>query len=219
MKKIFAIIGIIIIIITGGLVYQNLFKRVKKASPNKGVNMTETLQNKKIVMVIAFKNFRDEEYYTPKKIFEKAGIEVKTASSQKGQAFGVDGGVAEIDYLVSEVNPADFDAVVFVGGPGCLQCLDNDNSYRLVEETVSQDRILGSICISPVILAKAGALKGRQATVWSSPLNRNPVKILQEYGAIYKKEPVVIDGKIITGNGPAAAKEFGETIVKALTEN
>jgi len=70
--------------------------------------------------------------------------------------------------------------------------------------------------ISPVILAKAGALKGKKATVWSSPLDRSPIKILEAQGAEFVDEKVVWDGNIITGNGPDAAREFGKTIADAL---
>jgi protease I len=171
----------------------------------------------KAVMVIAFKDFRDEEYFVPKEVLEDAGIEVKTASNQKGLARGADGGEIKVDLLVSEINPADFDAVVFIGGPGCLDNLDNENSYKIIKEMIAQGKVLASICISPVILAKAGVLQGKKATVWSSPMDRGPVKILEKNGADYQEESVVIDGKIVTGNGPSAAKEFGEAIKEFLT--
>jgi len=88
----------------------------------------------------------------------------------------------------------------------------------VARETISQNKVLASICISPVILAKAGVLKGKKATVWSSPMDRGPVKILQNNGAIYEDKPVVVDGKIITGNGPGAAEEFGQAIIEVLTK-
>ncbi|MBZ1345412.1 MAG: DJ-1/PfpI family protein [Candidatus Nealsonbacteria bacterium] len=172
----------------------------------------------------------------PKEILEGAGAEIKTASNsepasrrtkgekrffsstKKGTAIGADGGDTEVDFLVSEINLTEFDAVIFVGGPGCLKYLDNENSYKVAKEAVSQDKILASICISPVILAKAGILKGKKATVWSSPMDKSPVKILEENGTIYQNKPVVVDGKIITANGPAAVREFGQTIVEVLTK-
>jgi len=175
-------------------------------------------ENKKVAIVTAFKDFRDEEYFVPKEILEKAGVEVKTASNQKGTARGADGGEAKVDLLISEINPVEFDAVVFVGGPGCLDNLDNETSYKVIKETVAQGKVLASICISPVILAKAGVLQGKKATVWSSSMDRGPVKTLEENGADYQEESVVVDGKIITGNGPGAAKEFGQAIVEVLTK-
>lgn len=219
MKKNLLFIGIIVIlIIVGVFVYQNLIKKGKEISPKKEISMPEkTLENKKIAMIVAFRDFRDAEYFVPKEVVEAAGAEVKTASNKRGTAIGADGGEAEVDLLISEINPADFDAVVFVGGPGALENLDNEESYKLARETVSQGKVLASICISPVILAKAGVLKEKKATVWSSPLDKEPIKILEQNGAIYEDKPVVVDGKIITANGPAAAREFGEKIIELLT--
>jgi protease I len=176
------------------------------------------VKGKKVVMIIAFRDFRDAEYFVPKEILEKAGIEVKTASNKMGTAIGADGGDTNVDLLVSQINISDFDAIIFVGGPGCLDALDNEDSYKVAKEAVSQNKVLASICISPVILAKAGVLKGKKATVWSSPMDRGPVKILKENGAIYEDKSVVVDGKIITANGPGAAEEFARAIVKLLTE-
>ncbi len=176
-----------------------------------------TLSGKKVVMVIAFRNFRDAEYFVPKGILEKAGAEVKTASNKIGVAIGAEGGDVVVDFLISDLNPADFDAVIFVGGPGCLENLDNEDSYRIAKETAANNKVLAAICVSPVILAKAGVLQGKRATVWSSIMDKGPIKTLEEQGAIYIPRTVVIEGKIITGNGPAAANEFGEKIVEGLT--
>ena len=211
MKKNLIFIGIIVILIVAGIfIYKGLTKKEE-------ISMPENLVGKKIAMIIAFKDFRDEEYFVPKEILEKAGAEIKTVSNKMGTAIGADGGDVKVDLLVSEINPAEFAAVVFIGGSGCLENLDNESSYRVAQETVSQNRVLASICISPVILAKAGVLEGRKATVWSSVMDRSSVRILKDNGTIYQDEDVVVDGKIITGNGPAAAKEFGQAILEVLT--
>jgi len=216
MKKNLIFIGIIVILIAGWLlIFKNLTKVNKKEEK---ISMEEkVLANKKAAMIIAFKDFRDEEYFVPKEILEKAGAEVKTASNKIGTAIGADGGEVKVDLLVSEINPTDFYAIIFIGGPGCLKNLDDESSYRVAQETVSQNKVLASICISPVILAKAGVLEGKKATVWSSVMDRSPIKILQNNGAIYEDKRVVVEGKIITGNGPGAAEEFGQAIVEALT--
>lgn len=207
---------IVILITTGNLIYQNLIKKREEISLEKEIMPQKTLANKKAVMIIAFRDFRDEEYFVPREILEKARVEVKTASNKKGTAIGADGGEVNVDLLISEINPADFDAVIFVGGPGCLENLDNESSYKVARETVSQAKVLAAICISPVILAKAGVLEEKKATVWSSPLDKNPIKILESNGAIYQEKSVVIDGNIVTANGPSAAKEFGQKIFDLL---
>lgn len=172
---------------------------------------------KRIVIIIASKDFRDEEYFVSRGILEGAGFVVETASNKTSIAIGADGGEAQVDLLVLEIKVEDFDAVVFVGGPGCLKNLDNEDSYRVAREVAVKEKLLAAICISSVILAKAGVLKNKKATVWSAPMDKKGIEILKGNGAIYEDKPVVIDGRIITGNGPSAAQEFGRVIVGSLT--
>ena len=215
-KTIKLLVLIFLLITFGFLVYQVQLKKVTKKSEESYI-MSNTLENKKIAIVIAFRDFRDEEYFTPKAILEKAKAKIITVSNKSGTAIGADGGDVEVDLLLENLNPADFDAVVFIGGPGCLNNLDNEESYRIIKETVSQNKILASICISPVILARAGVLIGKRATVWSSIIDKSGVKTLQENGAIFENKSVVVDGKIITANGPAASKKFGEVLSEVLS--
>lgn len=168
-------------------------------------------------MIVAFRNFKDEEYFTPKKILEDAGAKVITVSSRKGKAIGVDGGDIDIDLTLEELETKNYDAVIFVGGGGAAAYADNAECCRVAKEIIASDKVLGAICIAPIILAKCGVLRGKKATVWSLPLDKWPIKILKENGAEYVDEDVVIDGKIITANGPASAEEFTKKIIGMLT--
>lgn len=192
--------------------------REKIPLQTKDSQFMENISGKKAVIIIASENFRDEEYFGSREVLENRGIELKTASNKAGIAKGTEGGEVKIDLLVSDIKAADFDAVVFIGGPGALQNLDNEFSYDLVRSAIEQKKIVAAICIAPVILAKAGALKGKEATVWSSPSDRSPIEILGRNGAKYVDKDVVADGKMITANGPSAAGSFGEKIAEALME-
>jgi len=216
MRKSLIFILVVAILIIGGLFF---VKNLKKAKEIKTPEKTEMPKGKekKAVMIIAFRDFRDAEYFVPKEILEKAGVEIKTASNKMGTAIGADGGDTNVDLLVSQINVADFDAIIFIGGPGCLTALDNEDSYRVARETVSRGKILASICISPVILAKSGVLKGKKVTVWND-WTKSQAKILEREGAIFEEKPVVVDGKIITANGPQAAEDFGKAILDLLTK-
>lgn len=175
------------------------------------------MQGKSIAVMISFRDFRDIEYFVPRAIFLAAGARVVTVSSQKGRAIGADGGDIRVDMLLEDMEPADFDAVVFIGGPGALKDLDNERSYEIARRTAKLGKVLGAICISPVILAKAGVLEGKKAAVWSGPLQKEPVRILKGRGAVYEEKPVVRDGKIVTGNGPGAARAFALSLIEVLT--
>ncbi len=171
---------------------------------------------KKIAFIIAFKNFRDEEYFIPKDIFLKAGFEVKTVSTEKGTAVGGSGGEAQVDMRFEEFDISQFDAVVFSGGPGAYKYIDDKQVWQIARDAVAQNKLLAAICIAPAILARAGVLEGKKATVWSNVMDRKPIQILKENGAEYQDKSLVQEGRIITANGPAAAQEFGEAIVQAL---
>lgn len=248
MKKILIILGTCgIIILVGFLAYKS-FSAIQhliqeKENPYLGdVNLTfsplpsdqnqnnndepgpqtiveKPLTEKSIVMIVAFRDFNDEEYFIPRQIFSAAGAKkVFTASTEKGTAIGSGGGEVLIDLLVKDINMADFDAVVFVGGGGALRYLDDGNSYRVAKEAVSQGKLVSAICIAPAVLAKAGVLEGKKATVWSSAMDKSAVKILTDNGAIYQEKDVVIDGNIITAKGPEAADPFGMAVIEALME-
>ncbi len=176
------------------------------------------LNNKKIAIVIAFRDFRDIEYFIPKDILVRAGAKIFNVSTQKGIAIGADGGEVQIDFTIEEFRAEDFDAVIFIGGSGMGKNLDNKSFHKIAKEIVESDKILGAICIAPAMLAKAGLLQGRRATVWSGPLDKSAIKMLQDGGAEYVNESVIADGKIVTASGPAAAKEFAEILVQLLTE-
>lgn len=168
---------------------------------------------KTVVMVIAQNEFRDDEFFPPKEILEKSGIKVKVASTALTEARGSLGGVYKPDLLLKDVKAGDFDAIVFVGGMGATQYLDDPLAHKLARDFLNSNKIVSAICIGPVILAKAGILKGKQATVIAPEADK-----LKEAGAVYTAKAVEKDGNIITGNGPGAAKEFAEALVKALKE-
>lgn len=229
MKKILLFGGIFVIIIGGFLLYQTLsnhqgFPKEEEIAqesdegiPEESTTTMEASEEKTIAVIIAFRSFRDAEYFVPKEVLETAGAKITTVSNQTGTAIGADGGETEVDLLLSELKVADFDAVVFIGGPRALEYLDNQESYKVAQETIGQGKILAAICIAPAILANAGVLEGKRATVWTSAMDKSAVKILEDNGAIYEDKPVVTDGKIVTGSGPAAAQEFGEAIKELLT--
>lgn len=171
-----------------------------------------------VLMAIAFKGFRDEEYLQPKKVLEQAGFSVNTTSTKMGMAEGTYGTTVVIDTDINKVDPNDYLALVFSGGEGMEKELDNPQFQKLAQDFVKAGKPVAAICIAPALLAKAGLLQGKKAAVWSSPLYKKSIKILKANGAIYEDKPVVRDGNIITANGPAAAQQFGEAIVNLLNK-
>ncbi len=171
------------------------------------------MEKKKFVLfVISAGNFRDEEYFEPKRILEAAGYKVVTASSDIGDFNGKLGGVAHVDFLFSEVYALDYDAMVIIGGSGIVALWDDWRIHELAKIFVEKELKVCAICSAPVILARAGILNGKRATCFEKDSHE-----LEHNGANYTGNTTEVDGNIITANGAEASREFGEVILKELS--
>ncbi|MBW2039836.1 MAG: DJ-1/PfpI family protein [Deltaproteobacteria bacterium] len=168
-------------------------------------------QGKRVLMVIAHNGFRDEELARPKALLEEAGYQVTIASSSLGEAKGMLGARAKPQILFKDVKVSDYEAVIFVGGIGAQEYWHDAAAHHLAQEAISQGKVLGAICIAPVILANAGVLQGKRATVWASEEGR-----LRKKGAKYTGKMVEVNGLIVTANGPKAAEAFGKEILRLM---
>ena len=101
--------------------------------------------------------------------------------------------------------------MTLVGGPGALEHLDRPEVHKLFREASELGKLIGAICISPVVLAHAGLLKGKKATVFPDGAAE-----LKKAGADHTAEDVVTDGKLVTADGPVAAKKYGRALVELL---
>jgi len=167
---------------------------------------------KKAVLIIASRNFRDEELFETKRQLEDANIETVIASTKTGIIKGTQGGKAEAAILINDISVLDYDAVIFVGGPGAKEYFDSSVALDITRQAKIKGKVIAAICIAPAVLANAGVLNGVKATSFSTEKYK-----LKKAGAEYTSADVERDGLIITANGPRAATEFGKTIADALT--
>ena len=169
---------------------------------------------KHVLFIVAVRGYQDIEYGTPKTMLEDAGYTVTTASAQTGQSSGKQGGITQATVALQDVNIQDYDAIVFVGGPGAVEYQQDTGAHRIISDSLEAEKILAAICIAPTILAYAGALQDKAATVWNGDGEQSAV--LENNGARFQDQPVVQDGAIITANGPDAAEAFAEAIIQQL---
>ena len=169
------------------------------------------LNGRKVLMIIASQQFRDEEYATPRKLLEQEGAQITVASSSLKPATGMLGLTVTADCLLKDADPKQYDAVIFVGGMGSTEYWDNPTAHQIARETFVQGKITSAICLAPMTLANAGLLKSKRATMWPSEAASFKTK-----GVLYTGKPVEQDGQLITGSGPEAAEQFGKAIIDAL---
>lgn len=170
---------------------------------------------KKVLLIIAQNGFQIKEYSDTRTELEAAGISVITASPKHAPALSHKDGEIMPDIALPEVKLSDYDGVFAIGGPGALESLDNEEAARIFREAQKLGNYpYGAICISPRILAKAGVLTGKHATGWDK--NNDLDSVFEKYGVVREDEPVVVDGVVITANGPLAAHDFGKKIAEMV---
>ena len=169
----------------------------------------------KILIAVAPEKYRDEELAEPLAAFQKAGIEFDIASTRRGTCTGMLGAKTIATLSFEDIDPKKYDGLVIVGGAGSQTHLWDDEMLPPIVKMFHQSgKVIGAICLAPVVLARAGILKGKKATYFESPASFREMKI---GGAVITNAPFVKDGRIITANGPAASKAFAEAVVQALT--
>jgi protease I len=169
------------------------------------------LANTNILIIIAPSNFRDEEYQEPRKILESAGANITVASKTKNTSTGTKGFKVTPDISIDKIKTPDYQAIIFIGGAGSREYFNDPNIHDIAKEANKNGILIGAICIAPVILANAGLLRGKRATVFPSE-----IESLKKKGAVYMTSLVEKDQNIITANGPEAAEEFGKVILASL---
>ena len=170
----------------------------------------------RVLMIISQKNFRDEELFETKAELEKEGITVDVASITTETAFGMLGKTATPDLAVQDANVDDYAAIVVIGGAGSPLLANHNEVIDLLQDAQRKGKLIASICLAGMVLAKAGVLKGKRATVWSSPAFQQSIKTLEAGGCKYVDKKIVEDVNLVTAFGPDQAKQFGKAIADKL---
>lgn len=163
---------------------------------------------KNALVIIASEGFQDVELKGVRDALLAAGFTVMLGSTGVGPCAGKFGSEELSEIALPDVEITDYDRIVFIGGPGARELWDDGDAIDIATDIVEAGKPLGAICIAPGILAKAGVLKGKKATIWNT--DGKQAEVLTNAGAVFTDEPVTRDGMILTGNGPEAAEEFGK---------
>ena len=116
-------------------------------------------------MLISQSDWRDEELLETQEELKKAGIVVDVAAEKLGISKGKFGSEINIDLKYNEIEANKYDAIIFIGGPGVFNYLHNNVWHGLANKFYSQGKLVAAICLSPAVLAFAGLLNGKKATV------------------------------------------------------
>lgn len=165
----------------------------------------------RVLMVVPPERSRDEELFDTRAALQAGGHHVVVASTHVGRCPGSRGGHVYAEVPLDAQRAADYEAIVFVGGGGSKLLWRDEDALRLAREAADGNKVLGAICLAPVILGNAGVLRGRKATVAGTE-----ARTIEMAGAAYTGPGVTVDGNIVTANGPKSATLFGQRLAGLL---
>jgi protease I len=183
-----------------------------------------------VLFVLASRGFSNPNFLNVRAELERAGIGWVVASSTtaaalpetiKGAPPG--GGPRAVpDIQLREVRSADFAAIIFCGGRGAIaeyagEGLHAAEARRVIREALEAKKHVAALENAPVVLADAGALRGVRATCsrWGTPMG-SYIQFLENAGAEWVDESVVVSGLIITARDVHAGQELGRVVAEQV---
>ena len=74
------------------------------------------LDGKKVLLVVPHTQFRDEEFFEPKKVLENEGAKVVVASTSVRTCHGMNGGSVASEVAIADTKADNYQALVLCGG-------------------------------------------------------------------------------------------------------
>ena len=164
------------------------------------------------VLVLVEQAYEDLELWYPKLRLEEAGMRVVVAGPERVRYLGKYGYPCMPDRTLDQVRAEEFDALVIPGGwaPDKLRRLPA--VLDLVRAFDRAQKPIAMICHAGWVPVSARILKGRQVTGVSAIRDD-----LENAGARFLDQSVVVDGHLISSRTPADLPDFCRALIAALT--
>lgn len=140
-------------------------------------------------------------------VLRRAGWDVVSAGLSGGIVTASRGVRLAPDAEWAHTDPEAFDGIVLPGGgPGAERLKADAKLTEAVRAMMKAGKLVAAICAAPTVLEVAGILSGRRATCYPDMQGRLT-------SAEVSTDRVVIDGNLITSQGPGTAFEFALAII------
>jgi 4-methyl-5(b-hydroxyethyl)-thiazole monophosphate biosynthesis len=161
------------------------------------------------IITILAPGFEETEAITVIDLLRRAKVNVTIAGLAARQTKGSHDISIIADGLLGEMTGG-FDGIVLPGGmPGSNNLAGSDRVLAMVRNMHEKGNLCAAICAAPMVLGRAGILKGFSATCY-------PGYEKELIGATFVDQAVVRDRTIITSRGLGTAVAFGLELVSYL---
>jgi len=168
------------------------------------------------VLIIASDGVEQAELTTPREKLREAGANVEVATPTGGEIRGWNstdwGETIPADLKIADVNTDDYDALIVPGGvmnPDKLRV--DEDAMGVLRNFLDSGRLIAAICHGPWLLVQADACAGVRMTSYAS-IRRD----VENAGAEWVDESVVMDGRLITSRNPKDLDAFSRRIIEEL---
>lgn len=152
----------------------------------------------KVLMILA-DGFEDIEAFTVIDVLRRAENEVMVTGLVSNMVESARKVKVNADKRLLDVDPKSYDMLVLPGGPGYKNLLNSSAVLNIIRDFDKNKKWIGAICAAPVVLAKAGILEDRVATVYPGLEKEIPKP---------REAKVIVVENIITSRGPGTAMDF-----------
>lgn len=164
--------------------------------------------SKKVLVAIA-DGTEELEAVTIIDVLRRAEADVTVASVGSKQVTASRGVKLVADAVISDCVGSVYDLIVLPGGmPGAEHLRDSSHLTEMLKEQAASGRLYAAICASPAVVLKPhGLLDNKKATCYPSLLLDLDTP---------EQAKVVVDGNLITSQGPGTALEFSLKLIELL---
>jgi protease I len=155
--------------------------------------------------------YEDLELWYPKLRVEEAGYAMQVAGPERRSFTGKHGYPAASDLLIQDAHSEQYCGLLIPGGFMPDKLRRDPKVLALTREFFEQGKLVAFICHGGWIPISAKILKGKRAT-GSLGIKDD----LENAGAFWVNEPVVVDGNLISSRTPRDLAPFGRAMVDFL---
>lgn len=114
------------------------------------------------------------------------------------------------DDLIENVNLDDYSGIIIPGGlPAAFNIRDDKRVLDIIRKFDSEKKLIAAICAGPSVLAKAGILSKKNATIF-------PGMEKELLDANFVDDAICVVDNIITARGAGLSLEFAYTLVRKI---